>query len=63
MAVERPDIVSDGYLKYLDDLQESSVTNMHGAGSYLTGRFSLSRNEAREVLQYWMDSYEERHPA
>ena len=39
--VERPDIVTDEHLEYLDDLRESGVTNMFGAGSYLEDNFCL----------------------
>lgn len=59
-AVERPEIVKDEHLTYLDELRDSGVTNMFGAGSYLVGRFALSRNDSRTVLAYWMDSFEER---
>lgn len=58
----RPAIVTDDHLTYLDDLRESGVTNMYGAGPYLTEEFGLSRNDSREVLTYWMKTFGERHP-
>ena len=61
--IGRPEIVEDEHLTYLDKLRDSGVTNMYGAGSYLTGRFALSRNNARIVLAYWMESFEEREAA
>ena len=42
---------------YLDDLRESGVTNMFGAGSYLESAFGLTRGNAREILKSWMDSF------
>jgi hypothetical protein len=50
------------YFEYLDDLRESGVTNMWGAGAYLEDAFSLSRNDARDVLLNWMNTYNQRHP-
>jgi len=60
--VPRPEIVDEGHLKYLDRLRESGVTNMFGAGSYLEDAFDIGRREARTILSYWMESFEERHP-
>lgn len=53
----RPELVTDEHLEYLDDLRESGVTNMFGAGSYLSEEFGLSRKEATTVLMYWMKSF------
>lgn len=39
---------------YLDDLRESGVTNMFGAGSYLEQDFDLSKERAGEMLLFWM---------
>jgi len=50
------------YLEYLDDLRDSGVVNMWGAGSFLEDAFGLSRREARDVLLNWMDTYTQRHP-
>lgn len=62
--IDRPSIVEDNHLTYLDDLRESGVTNMFGASAYLERTFSeLNRNEAHDILGYWMDSFGERHPA
>jgi hypothetical protein len=60
--IDRPDSVDEKHLVYLDELQKSGVTNMFGAGDYLQDQFDLDRKTSREVLKYWMDSYEERHP-
>ena len=61
--ITRPEIVTAEHLAYLDELRDSGATNMFGAGSYLIGRFALSRNDSRTVLTYWMDSFEEREAA
>jgi hypothetical protein len=61
-TIERPDIVTDEHLEYLDGLRESGVVNMFGAGEYLDRSFNLDRGEAKTILLYWMESFEERHP-
>ena len=60
--VERPEVVKDEHLTYLDDLRESGITNMFGAGEYVERRFSLDRSTARTILTFWMKSFNERHP-
>lgn len=62
MAIERPEVVDESHLEYLDELRESSVTNMFGAGSYLEDEFGINRRDARTILMYWMESFNERHP-
>jgi len=63
MPESRPDIVTDEHLEYLDNLRESGETNMFGARPFLMSEFpALSKNEAVEVLHYWMLSFGERHP-
>ena len=62
-TVERPKIVKQKHLKYLDSLRESGITNMFGAAPYLASSFGLSKQDARVVLAYWMKSYGERHPS
>ncbi len=48
--------------EYLDDLRESGLTNMYGAGRWLEDEFELPKYQARQVLKAWMDSFSERHP-
>lgn len=61
-TVERPAIVTEKHLKYLDNLRKSGVTNMFGATPYLMRAFKkLKKDEARDVLLYWMRTFEERH--
>ena len=47
--VERDEMVEE-YFEYLDDLRESGVTNMFGAGQYLEEEFGLDKGYARTVL-------------
>lgn len=66
----RPEICSNAMLDYLDELRESGVTNMFGAGEYLDSEFPWLRENflgrhsspnARQVLSYWMKTFSERH--
>lgn len=51
------------YFEYLDNLRESGVTNMYGAGSYLTSAFALGNEAAENVLTAWMDTFSLETPA
>jgi len=69
-VIERPEIVTEEHLEFLDELRDSGETNMWGAGSYLEEEFpELSDNssfhssqKSLQILQYWMKSFSERHP-
>ena len=60
-TIKRPEIVEDEHLEYLDELRESGIVNMFGAGTYLREEFGFFRQEASAVLLYWMNTFEERH--
>lgn len=45
---------------FLDDLRESGITNMWGAGEYLQEVFEVTKIEARDVLLEWMKTFKER---
>ena len=45
---------------FLDDLRESGITNMWGAGVYLQEVFEVRKIEARDVLLEWMKTFKER---
>lgn len=47
---------------YLDRLRESGITNMFGAGPYVEDEFGLGRQEAKDLLIEWMETFEDRHP-
>ena len=49
-------------LQYLDDLRDSGITNMFGAGPFLQYLFGLDRKQAHELLAHWMETYSDRHP-
>jgi len=60
----KPLFVTDEHLEYLDELRESGETNMFGARPYLMDVFpDLTKPEASQVLQYWMDTFGDRHRA
>lgn len=48
-------------LEFLDDLRESSETNMFGAAPYLQREFGYDRRKAQEVLKFWMNTFNQRH--
>lgn len=47
---------------YLDDLRESGITNMFGAGPYLAKEFDIDKRTARLVVGSWMNTFSTRHP-
>ena len=47
---------------FLDELRESGITNMYGAGSYIRYAFpEIGAAESRTLLKEWMDTFSERH--
>lgn len=45
-------------LSYLNELRESGVTNMFGAGPYVESEFpDLSKKECRAALMLWMANF------
>jgi len=58
---ERPELVTDDMLEYLDELRDSGATNMYGAGRWLEAAFCLPKRDARTVLTYWMETFSQRH--
>lgn len=58
----RPDFVKEEHLTFLDELRESGVVNMFGAGEYIVDEFivdefELDKAMARQVLAYWMKTF------
>jgi hypothetical protein len=47
---------------FLDELRESGVTNMFGAAPYIVEEFGVTRQEAKDLLLNWMQTFDERHP-
>lgn len=58
---QKPGGMQECHLEYLDNLRESGTTNMFGAAEYLVRDFGLHKNDAREYLAHWMDTFEGRH--
>jgi len=58
-----PEVITIEHLEYLDDLRKSGAANMFGAAPYLEQEFSLDRNEAKAILAYWMETFDQRHSA
>ena len=46
---------------FLDELRDSGATNMFGAAPYIVEEFGVSRNEAKQLLLNWMQTFAERH--
>ena len=49
------------YFDYLDQLRQSGVTNMYGAGPYLRQEFPELAQDSRragEILKTWMNQYQ-----
>ena len=61
MKQDKPEILTEEHLTYLDNLRESGVTNMYGATEYIEREFSVSKKDAKEILLYWMKTFSERH--
>ena len=53
----RPERIEDAHLTYLDELRESGVVNMFGAGAYFEREFDCDRLTASFILGYWMDTF------
>lgn len=59
--IERPKFVKDHHLEFLDDLRNSSVTNMVFAKPYLLlYDESLTDAAAEGILSYWMRTFAKR---
>jgi len=55
--VEKPEVVEQEHLDFLNDLRESGDTNMFGATPYLIEEFALDKYDARAILSYWMATF------
>ena len=50
------------YYMYLNNLRDSGVVNMFGAGPYLEREFGLDKREARKILSNWMSDFKDEQP-
>lgn len=48
-------------LEYLDELRDSGETNMFGASAYLERDCGLDRQDAKDMLANWMQTFVDRH--
>jgi len=55
--MERPTFITNEHLEFLDALRDSGETNMFGSLPYLEAEFGLIRPVAREILEYWMNTF------
>ena len=42
---------------YLDHIRDEGSINMYGAGILLQKEFDLTKQEARAILQEWMETF------
>jgi hypothetical protein len=57
MAMERPAIVEDKHLTYLDDLRKRGTCNMYGSGAYIQKVFGCNETDANDIVGYWMKTF------
>ena len=51
------------YFEYLDNLRESGLTNMFGAGEWLENAYELEEGVAKDVLVLWMKTFDGKRDA
>lgn len=51
----------DQVFEFLDDLRESGVTNMYGAGPYVEKEFGVNSRDADGWVGRWMQSFNKRN--
>ncbi len=49
--------IKQEHLSFLDELRESGVTNMFGAGQYIQKEFNVDKESAKKILLHWMDNF------
>ena len=50
-------LLTEDHITYLNNLRESGVVNMFGAGEYIEGAFGVTKREARTILSEWMSQF------
>jgi hypothetical protein len=48
--------------EFLDELRDSGVTHMIGAGVYIVEGYGVDKATARKLLTKWMQTFSDRHP-
>jgi hypothetical protein len=46
---------------FLDSVRESGAINMFGAAPYVAEAFGVSKQEARDLVKNWMQTFAERN--
>lgn len=50
--------INEEYFRFLNRLRDSGQINMFGAVPYLQEAFDLNRNEAKNIMLKWMESFQ-----
>lgn len=59
---DRPDVLAEEHLEYLDELLASGETNMFGVMPYLIEEYpELSKSDAQAIIDYWRETFSARH--
>jgi len=61
--IEKPEIVADEHLEFLDELRLEGRVNMFGANPYIMNEFNVEISDSRAILKYWMFTFSDRHSA
>lgn len=56
-AVGEDEIFQQEVFEYLNELRESGVTNMFGAGPYIENAYGVDRAEAANLLNAWIEQF------
>jgi hypothetical protein len=51
------------YFTFLDNLRESGITNMFGAGPYLADAFDIPKSDANKIVSTWMETFSDDPPS
>lgn len=57
MEAKKPDSLTDQHVRYLNDLHSTGPHNMWDAVQHIERVFSAPRNEAQEIVAYWMETF------
>lgn len=58
-VIDDAGLTTPDVFEYLEGLRRSGEMNMFGAGRYLEARYGFGRYDARDVLKFWMETYDE----
>lgn len=58
---KRPKVMEKKHLDYLDKLRDANVTDMFLAYIFIERIFTVTMDEAKEILNYWLDAPVAKH--